>query len=575
VAHHGHDAGPSTLPGDLLGRVLALHPGAAPAERALLSRLSRDSLSLLLSGVVTLAELSAQAAHDFGAEQAAVAAQVASDAAAAAALDAELAAEEARVAAQHEALHAEEDALLRARLAALALTERPPRLPDGAAAAPFTQLVRESATAAALVPSCTWRWRDGAWRADERPATERPYLQIAFISDTHGAHSLLDRYMCHEAVATADVLCLCGDVIEHEEGPSVLADEPGVERRLAPWLHAQPQRYKLKVSGNHDMPMADGEAAALRGAPVPLAGAQPRAYLAALGAPCMYLQDEAAVITLHSGETITIYGTPWHPLIGGIFQYDPADPTCSGMAGPLVVEPRLGAVRDRLCASWGAAGDAADVVLSHGPPKYILDSVSSTKKVVEGEPVGCPHMLARLRAVRPAVVAFGHVHANQGLAHLAWTKTAAATRHRKAGRDALAADEAWPEHPEGAPHTRRTVRGEDLSDVAAGAAAFTGVAAPGRLTAEEVAALQADLQRTLFVNAANMNATTPLVQHGIRVLQLPGGAFRVALTAEAAKPRDERKGLRSLRPPVVVRVFPGGGGARAVLVPLGVRRFPE
>jgi Icc-related predicted phosphoesterase len=559
--------------------VLERHPNVAPAQRALAATLSPDALLLILNGQASLEALYAQAWYDAAGRSAAEEAQVASDAAAAAALEAELDAEDARVAAEHAALEKEEMKLLKARMAALAFREEghaAARLCEAAGAEPFTTLVR-SPTSDTNIPSATWRWREGAWHADERPATERPYLQLAFIADTHGAHSMLDRYMCHEAVASADVLCLCGDVIEHEEGHSVLEDEPGVERYLARWLHAQPQRFKLMVSGNHDKPMADGEASALRGEAAPHAGAQPRAYLHAVGAPCMYLQDEAAVITLHSGERITIYGTPWHPVVGGLFEYDPKDPDMCGKS-PLVKEPVKHAVKDRLCESWGAAGDAADVVLCHGPPKYILDSVGSTKKCIEGEAVGCEHMLKRLRAVRPAVVAFGHVHANQGLRHLRWTMTKEATAYRKSGKDALAAGEAWPARPGDVPRSRRTVRGDDLSDVAAGAATFTGEQNAERLTPAQQVAMEADLARTLFVNAACMNATTPLVQHGIRVIELPGDVFRVELTAEslkrAAQPPEERKSLRSLRPPIVVRVYPGAG-ARAEVVPLGVERFPE
>lgn len=81
----------------------------------------------------------------------------------------------------------------------------------------------------------------------------RPWLQIVFVSDLHGAQGLLDRYKCKEArrclrgthtrlcsfccclsselpsdplcptqIDEADVLCCCGDLVEHETGPSWL-----------------------------------------------------------------------------------------------------------------------------------------------------------------------------------------------------------------------------------------------------------------------------------------------------------------------------------------------------------------
>jgi hypothetical protein len=268
------------------------------------------------------------------------------------------------------------------------------------------------------------------------------------------------------------------------------------------------------------------------------------------GAPCLYLQDEAAIITLANGEPITFYGTPWHPLIGGIFQYNQED---SGTGAGTPPGP----------SHWGAAGEAAHVVLCHGPPRYILDSVDSKKGApikLAGRAVGGAHLLAKLRSVQPAVMAFGHVHAEQGLQHLRWTKDAEARQYRKDIKAAFANDTPLPDPPPGMPRKRRVVRGDDLSDVGAGVL----------LDPAPLAALEADLRNTLFVNAANLNATTPLVQHGVRY---DADSQRLLLLRPGVS-RAERKPLRQLRPPIVVRVFPGRG-TPAVLLPLGIERFPE
>ena len=95
---------------------------------------------------------------------------------------------------------------------------------------------------------------------------------------------------------------------------------------------------------------------------------------------------------------------------------------------------------------------------------------------------------------------------------------------------------------------RRIAWGRDLSDVAA--AAFLP---PG-----ELAALQADLSGTLLVNAATLNATTAGNQHGLRA--------DARGEAELVVTKKERDGgptyIRDLRPPIVVRVYPGERGRR-------------
>jgi hypothetical protein len=140
-------------------------------------------------------------------------------------------------------------------------------------------------------------------------------MTFAFISDTHGVHSCLDVYTAaHAAVREADVLCVTGDCFDHDHCPSRVDALPGVQRDFLAWLAAQPQRYKFVISGNHDEALAiHGEAAALQGGAAPEAGDVPRAQLASVGSPALYLQDEAAIIPCANGGEVIIYGLPWHP----------------------------------------------------------------------------------------------------------------------------------------------------------------------------------------------------------------------------------------------------------------------
>ena len=469
----------------------------------------------------------------------------------------------------------------------------------------FVQLIREPASRA-VVESVTWRHENGGWRAQQRPKAERAFLQVAFISDMHGAHGMLDKYMSMPEIAEADCLCICGDAFEHETGASKLEHmRPMPERDLAKWLRAQPQRFKIVVSGNHDVCFALSEALALKGVPPPWAGEPGRQYLRGREAPCLYLQDEAAVITLANGEEVIIYGTPWHPLCGGLFEYDTSTSPLLGHATPAaanpspyrqLIQPAPGVVGRRLEGSWGELGNRAHIVLCHGPPEGILDSVAckqpkvtDMKKLTQaqaememrkfwaGEPVGCSLMRARLREVKPAVMAFGHVHANQGMRGKQWNTSKEGKAWNRQVKEALEGKGAAPEPKEATAHWRRIAWGHDLSDVAAAVL----------LPTPQLQQLQADWQGTLFVNAASLNAITSGIQHGVRpsahgeaemVDKKPGKKANPPEGDEAARAEAARPHVHDLRPPIVVRVFPGARGERRkpeLLKLNGNPRFPE
>ena len=49
-----------------------------------------------------------------------------------------------------------------------------------------------------------------------------------------------------------------------------------------------------------------------------------------------------------------------------------------------------------------------EVLLTHGPPHGILDTIHN------GESVGCEELISRLRAIRPRLHVFGHIHEAHG-----------------------------------------------------------------------------------------------------------------------------------------------------------------
>ena len=55
------------------------------------------------------------------------------------------------------------------------------------------------------------------------------------------------------------------------------------------------------------------------------------------------------------------------------------------------------------------------LVITHGPPFRILDIASGNRHQ------GCPHLLAAIRRVRPALHVFGHIHQSYGVASVSGT----------------------------------------------------------------------------------------------------------------------------------------------------------
>jgi len=175
---------------------------------------------------------------------------------------------------------------------------------------------------------------------------------IVCVSDTHGRH---------EEVAIPD-----GDVLVHAGD---LTREGWLEEvaQFDSWLASLPHKHKVVVCGNHDWCFQETPG-------------QARALLR----HAVYLQDEAAVVA-----GLRFYGSPWQPwFLDWAFNL-----------------PR----GSELAAKWAMIPEDTEVLVTHGPPAGVLDL---TKR---GERPGCADLLDRVRAVRPRLHVFGHIHEAAGV----------------------------------------------------------------------------------------------------------------------------------------------------------------
>lgn len=153
-----------------------------------------------------------------------------------------------------------------------------------------------------------------------------------------------------------------GDVLIH------CGDSEWDAREFEKWAASQPHAHKIAVCGNMDYGLKRTNAS-LRNV--------------------IYLQHSSTVL---SG--IKIFGSPWTPRFVGVFQLE--DPSHAE-------------------SIWSDVPRDADVFITHGPPKGILDRTS------RGKSVGDAELLKRISDIKPRVHCFGHVHESYGTKRIGQT----------------------------------------------------------------------------------------------------------------------------------------------------------
>ncbi|THX39863.1 Metallo-dependent phosphatase [Aureobasidium pullulans] len=218
------------------------------------------------------------------------------------------------------------------------------------------------------------------------------------ISDTHGVD-------IHENTAhpfqlplpKVDVLLHCGDLTQ--------VGGHGSFRRALKMLGEVDAELKLVIAGNHDLEL-DGEywrthldeeggdeleehdqAVAIMKGPL------------AKEAGVTYLEEGTHTFTLNNGASFSIYVSPYSPEFG------------DWAFGSAASEDRYHDLKDHV-----------DIMMTHGPPKNILDSCPQGS-------VGCDHLLNALRRTQPLLHCFGHIHESHGAQEITWSGTVMDVKH--------------------------------------------------------------------------------------------------------------------------------------------------
>lgn len=185
-------------------------------------------------------------------------------------------------------------------------------------------------------------------------------MKIILISDTHERHPVIPD----------------GDVLVHAGDLTMSGKLSYIEEELN-WFKSQPHKHKIVIAGNHDWGFQH----------LMTQGREDLAHK--LAAPAIYLRDSEVVI-----DGVKFYGSPWQPWF-----YDWAFNLQRG--------------KD-LKAKWDMIPTDTDVLVTHGPPRHILDWC--------GTAAGCEDLNDAVNRVGPKVHVFGHIHCAYGFREFGPTK---------------------------------------------------------------------------------------------------------------------------------------------------------
>ena len=182
-------------------------------------------------------------------------------------------------------------------------------------------------------------------------------MKIWHISDTHTNHLGL---VIPEGI---DMVIHSGDCSNPRDP---YTNEPEV-REFIDWFGGLPIKHKIYVAGNHDTSIEKG-----------------LVIKEDFGAyNIIYLENETIEI-----EGIKIFGSPHTPQFG---------------------QWAFMKARHKLDRIWkGAIEDGTHIIVTHGPPKGVLDLSEDMRGNLEF--CGCKSLMNRVMEVKPTLVLFGHIH---------------------------------------------------------------------------------------------------------------------------------------------------------------------
>ena len=240
--------------------------------------------------------------------------------------------------------------------------------------------------------------------------------KFLIISDTHNfdiKNTAEHSYPFRLPTPKADVLLHCGDLTEVGGIPSF--------KKVLSMLKSIEAELKLVIPGNHDLELDKFYWEAQRDDEG--THENPEDHERAVETMTGPLADEAGVSFLNegthsfglkSGARFSIYVSPYTPAFcDWAFAYDRSEDrfNCQQHVAHGVTSIAIDPIPD-----------GVDLVMTHGPPKGILDWCPHGN-------VGCENLLQAIRRVKPIMHCFGHIHEGNGAEIIAWEEPAIPNKH--------------------------------------------------------------------------------------------------------------------------------------------------
>lgn len=188
-------------------------------------------------------------------------------------------------------------------------------------------------------------------------------MRVWFISDTHCKHMFLD------IPDNVDMVVHAGDMSNAKE-PAMNANE--VLDFLEWYKSLTHIKYKILVAGNHDTSIENGHVT--RGN---------------IHESITYLEHEFVEI-----GGVKIFGSPYTPNFGTKWAFN--------------------VPRGKLEPYWNDITEGLDILITHGPPKGILDLTQYDSRIgADGQmffQCGCKDLLRAIIRAKPRYHVFGHIH---------------------------------------------------------------------------------------------------------------------------------------------------------------------
>jgi Icc-related predicted phosphoesterase len=195
-------------------------------------------------------------------------------------------------------------------------------------------------------------------------------LNIWHISDTHTFHDMLT------VPENIDMVIFSGDCSNPRES---LANSFEVLKFLK-WFKELPIKYKIFVAGNHDTSIE-----------------RKIIFDLDFGDEIIHLWDSEVII-----EGFKIWGSPYTPSFGFGWAFNKD--------------------RAKIYKVWEQIPEDVDIVVTHGPPKGILDLTYNRDN--ELEMCGDLALKKRIKEIQPKLVCFGHIHNMNGVTNQGYVKLA-------------------------------------------------------------------------------------------------------------------------------------------------------